>query len=434
MDDYNIENIPSNYVELTTLCSNKKSEILLAKSSLDNKIYVKKILKVYNREVYEKLKELKSVNLPKIYEIFEEDGRLTIIEEFINGSTIEDILKSGKVLDEETALGFMINLCDVLELLHSLKPAIIHRDIKPSNVIINNDRILKLIDYDVSRIYKEDKRKDTVILGTVGYASPEQLGFDQTDGRTDIYAMGVLLNVMIVGKHPIEEAVQGEIKKIVAKCTMLIAEDRYQSVGELKRVLEDEIERVRNLEKQSIKVEELEKENCEIQNKVSKKSLNLSKKEFKTTVDLLLNNKNKAEKDSSFNKTEFLNLDKDDRDSSLETIHVEDKRNWFRKNIPGFRTDKGWKMTLAILGYAFIAFGMTMNLSSGDNKLIISDLALGITLLLYIALFSNFLGIANKLPLLKREGLSNKICGYLLYSLLIMIVFGSLIGTTTPIK
>lgn len=173
MDDCNIENIPSNYVELTTLCSNKKSEILLAKSSLDNKIYVKKILKVYNREVYEKLKELKSVNLPKIYEIFEEDGRLTIVEEFINGSTIEDILKSGKVLDEETALGFMINLCDVLKLLHSLKPAIIHRDIKPSNVIINNDGILKLIDYDVSRIYKEDKRKDTVILGTVGYASPE---------------------------------------------------------------------------------------------------------------------------------------------------------------------------------------------------------------------------------------------------------------------
>lgn len=423
MDEYSTENKPSDYIELTTLCSNKKSEILLAKSNKDNKIYVKKILKVYNREVYEKLKELESSNLPKIYEIFEEDRRLIVIEEFINGSTIEDILKRGKVLDEETALGFMINLCDAVELLHSLKPAIIHRDIKPSNVIINNDKILKLIDYDVSRIYKEDKNKDTVILGTVGYASPEQLGFDQTDGRTDIYAMGVLLNVMVIGRHPIEKAVKGSLKNIVAKCTMLIADDRYQSVGEFKEVLEHELSRVKisknnsklNLEKTPI--EEISDEKT----KVSKNSLNLSKKEFKTTVDLLLNNK---ERDFKFNKTEDLNKENE--------LKKEDKRNCFMRNIPGFRSDKGWKMTLAILGYCFIAFGVTMNIGSGDIKLILSDITMGVILLLYIALYSNFLGIANKLPILKKEGIVNKICGYILYSFFIIIILGGFLSATTP--
>ncbi|MDZ4991996.1 protein kinase [Clostridium perfringens] len=439
MEEDNIKSKPSNYEELTELCSNKKSKILLAKSNINNKIYVKKILKVYNKEVYEKLKNLKSINLPKIYEIFEEEGRLIVIEEFINGSTIEDVLKSGKVFDEETALGFMITLCDALEELHSLKPSIIHRDIKPSNVIINNDGILKLIDYDVSRIYKEDKNKDTVILGTVGYASPEQLGFDQTDGRTDIYAMGVLLNVMVVGKHPIEKAIEGQLKDIVSKCTMLIADERYQSVQDLKIALENELNR---FNKTINKEEHGLNHNIENTEKVSKKSLNLDKKDFKTTVELLLNRKDdkldKYEGSSSTekldtNKKETLNLEKhEDESEGHEEVNNLKKVNWVRRYVPGFRTNTAWKITLAILGYIFLIFGLTMNLGSGDINLIMTDIIMVFFILAYISLYSNFLGIAKKLPLIKRKRILDKICGYLLYSFLIFIVLGGVLSLFMP--
>ena len=89
-----------------------------------------------------------------------------------------------------------------------------------------------LIDFNASR--KESPAgKDTVIMGTVGYASPEQLGLSQTDARTDIYAAGVLLNVMLTGKHPSESFAKGRVGRIVRKCTAINPDDRYQSADKL---------------------------------------------------------------------------------------------------------------------------------------------------------------------------------------------------------
>ena len=129
----------------------------------------------------------------------------------------------------------MYGVCNAVETLHSL--GIIHRDIKPENVMIDTKGKVKLIDLNASRQYEEHKTSDTVILGTLGYASPEQLGLSQSDTRTDIYALGVLLNVMLTGEHPSRKLTDGKAKKIVLKCTQIDPNSRFSTVEKLAQAL-----------------------------------------------------------------------------------------------------------------------------------------------------------------------------------------------------
>lgn len=104
-----------------------------------------------------------------------------------------------------------------------------HRDIKPENVIVRGSKAV-LIAFDASRIFKSESSADTQILGTTGYAAPEQYGIAQTDQRADIYSVGVPLNIMLTGKHPSRELASGKLGHIVQKCTMVNPEKRYQNV------------------------------------------------------------------------------------------------------------------------------------------------------------------------------------------------------------
>lgn len=119
--------------------------------------------------------------------------------------------------------------------MHSIY--VIHRDIKPQNILISAEGNLKIIDYDVSKEYKAEQNTDTAYLGTVGYAAPEQYGISQSDFRTDIFSLGVLINVMLTGKHPSVELCNGRFRKIVEKCTQVNSSQRYQNIIELKRAL-----------------------------------------------------------------------------------------------------------------------------------------------------------------------------------------------------
>ena len=110
-----------------------------------------------------------------------------------------------------------------------------HRAVCKANIIDNNGRVF-LIDFNASRKLN-NATKDTVVMGTVGYASPEQLGVAQSDPRTDIYALGVLLNVMLCGKHPCEQLVKGKAGRIVNKCTNINPDQRYQTVDSLIKAL-----------------------------------------------------------------------------------------------------------------------------------------------------------------------------------------------------
>lgn len=106
--------------------------------------------------------------------------------------------------------------------MHSYYLPIIHRDIKPSNVIVTNDGIVKLLDMNAAKYYKGNAEEDTHLIGTVGYAAPEQYGFGESSVQTDIYALGVLLNYLIVGDIPKKGLSSGQIGRIVEKTQPLI--------------------------------------------------------------------------------------------------------------------------------------------------------------------------------------------------------------------
>lgn len=179
-----------------------------------------------NGEVYRKLVGISCPNLPQIMETAERDGMVAVLEEYIQGDSLAYLLE-GALFSHAEARKIIMQLCNALWVLHKL--GAVHRDIKPENVMIRGSEAI-LIDFDASRIFKSDTNQDTQILGTTGYAAPEQYGIAQTDERADIYSLGVLLNIMLTGKHPSKELASGRLGRIVQKCTMVNPEKRYKSV------------------------------------------------------------------------------------------------------------------------------------------------------------------------------------------------------------
>ena len=180
-------------------------------------------------DAYETLCRIRCDNLPEIYDVLDmEDGQI-VLEQFIDGITVAQVMETGKYR-YRGAKKVLSGVCNALTVLH--EQGIIHRDVKPENVMIDEDGNVILIDLNASRI-ESSANKDTVVMGTVGYASPEQLGVSQSDARTDVYACGILLNVMLTGKHPTEVFARGHAGRIVRKCTMISPNDRYQSAKEL---------------------------------------------------------------------------------------------------------------------------------------------------------------------------------------------------------
>lgn len=183
-------------------------------------------------EVYRLLARFQIQGIPEVYEAVSHDKQWLVLEEWLEGITVAEILKQG--LYKESGIRTVLSsLCSSLAALHSIR--VIHRDIKPENVMVTNEGNVKLIDFDAARIYKPDYTKDTVVLGTLGYAAPEQFGFRQSDQRTDIYALGVLMNVMLTGEHPSVKLYKGKLTKVIETCIQTNPEKRFQSVEELRQ-------------------------------------------------------------------------------------------------------------------------------------------------------------------------------------------------------
>lgn len=184
-------------------------------------------------DAYEILCGIRCENLPEIYDAIDLDDGQIVLEEYIDGITVAQVMEGGnyRYLGAKKVL---TGVCHGLSVLH--ERGLVHRDVKPENVIIGSDGQVVLIDFNASRMVS-NACKDTVIMGTVGYASPEQLGISQSDARTDIYAVGVLLNVMLTGRHPTEAFARGRAGRVVKKCTSLNPDDRYQSAETLKNAL-----------------------------------------------------------------------------------------------------------------------------------------------------------------------------------------------------
>ena len=205
--------------------------IYLVKNIQDNLLYVKKVLNIYDKDVYEWLYKHHINGIPTIKEIYEKDNNLTIIEEYIPGKTLETILEES-TLNEKEVRQIIINLCKILKEITD-KIALVHRDIKPSNIIIKDNNELYLIDFNTAKISNNTKTRDTILLGTEGYAAPEQYGFASSNIQTDIYAIGVLMKEMISGNIDLNENYNSKLKPIIQKCTMMDPKKRYLNYDEL---------------------------------------------------------------------------------------------------------------------------------------------------------------------------------------------------------
>ena len=188
----------------------------------ENAIYIRKTVP-YTGLLYRKLMKLSHPLLPKIYYAAEGEGRTCVIEQYVDGRNLQDILDREGALPEETVRHIGLQLCDALEFVHG--QGIIHRDIKPSNVILKEDGALCLIDFGAARVIKEDAEQDTRILGTPGFAPPEQYGFAATDYRSDFYALGMTLKALLGKEY------RGSLTEAIRRCVELDPERR---VGRLR--------------------------------------------------------------------------------------------------------------------------------------------------------------------------------------------------------
>lgn len=193
------------------------------------------------------LKKLHHPHISNIVDVMETEDAYYILMEYIQGRNLLEVLREEGAQDQETAVQWMLQICEVLQYLHSLTPKIIYRDTKPQNIMrLPDKKNVVLIDFGAAREYKTHQSSDTIALGSRGYAAPEQYGgMGQTDERTDIYNVGATLYHLLTGHDPTQYPYQlypirkwnaslsPELERIILKCTMQNPDERYQTMEEL---------------------------------------------------------------------------------------------------------------------------------------------------------------------------------------------------------
>lgn len=377
------EYILSQYQELGTLNGNES--VRLVRHSVTGRVAVKKCMKIGQKPVYDFLKLHRNEFIPEIYGYFVDGSQLIIIEEYIEGRNLEDILCE-QGLSEAEGVRIVKEICRALYPLHTAVPPIICRDLKPENIMLTLQKRVKLVDFDIARVVSPEKSRDTVIMGTEGFAAPEQFGHRQTDGRSDIYALGTLLNYMLLRKFPVEEIMPGELGRVVRRCIAINPDERYQSVIEL----EGELERLypgRNVfaERRSDRGEESTEE-C-------KKPENRN------------NSKNRSNK-----------------------LSGGQSPAWRRFLPPGFRSGRVWKMFLAVIGYLLL-INLCLSMEIKENDVVVTGaratcqrVLVLLAQLAEIAFLCNYIGCREKIPLLRSDNILFRIAGYVVLELAFMVI------------
>lgn len=198
------------------------------------------------------LARLQHPGLTAVTDFFSERGDLFLVMDYVEGETLDDWLQRvpGQRLPLPQALDILRQLCDVLEYLHAQNPPVVFRDLKPGNLMFNAQGQLKLIDFGIARFFKIGQARDTMNLGTPGYAAPEQYGGKgQTDPRSDIYALGVLLHQLLTGYDPtatpfnlpsarsLNPTISPQVDAVIQRALQMQPGLRYQFVSEFRQAL-----------------------------------------------------------------------------------------------------------------------------------------------------------------------------------------------------
>lgn len=222
------------FVFLETL--NQRGTVFLVRQRSSGRILVARQMPPGQAEIFETLRGMNAKHVPAIRAIeARQDDAAFVYEDYIQGVTLRQRMEESPPLTKEDAVWLGRQLCQALAPLH--RANIVHRDIKPENIVLGADSQVYLIDFGIARFEKAGRSADTTLLGTHGYAAPEQFGFCQSDARADIYSLGVVLNQVVTGAFPNEARTDGLLGEVIAMCTNLDPQQRYSTVQELDAAL-----------------------------------------------------------------------------------------------------------------------------------------------------------------------------------------------------
>lgn len=193
-------------------------------------------------EILQKLTEMGLTGIPKGYRIFEENGGVYFLREYIEGTPLSQMVMQKGGIQERELCKISLKICQAVEEFQKLEDPMIHRDIKPENIVVTPNGETVFIDFGTMRSYKKDSQRDTFVVGTRGTAAPEQYGYRQTDQRTDVYAIGQTMLYMVTESYELDQLseckISRKLKKIIEKACSFEPDKRYADAAELRKAIE----------------------------------------------------------------------------------------------------------------------------------------------------------------------------------------------------
>lgn len=193
-------------------------------------------------EIMKKMADRKLSGIPKTYRIFEENGEVYLVREYIEGMSLAQMVLQKGGISEAEICRISRKICQTAEQFQNPNEPMIHRDIKPENIVVTPGGEVVFIDFGTMRSYKKDGSRDTFVVGTRGTAAPEQYGYTQTDQRTDVYAIGQTMLYMVSESYEMNQlsecAVSRRMKKIIEKACSFEPDKRYGDAAQLRRAVE----------------------------------------------------------------------------------------------------------------------------------------------------------------------------------------------------
>lgn len=233
------ENIREEYELISEIKAGGNSELFL----LYDRVCGRKVLMKSGRlEFIENearlMSRLSGKGVPDVYGCFEYNGKAYLYRQYIEGRSLRESMASDGAFSAEKTINIGIEVCGIISRLHSSEPPVIHRDIKSDNIIISDNDEIFIIDFGISREYDSSVSRDTLVMGTPITAPPEQFGYGQTDERSDVYAIGILLNELVTGSEKLNlSELPRELASIIERCTEFSPEKRFRNADECRKAL-----------------------------------------------------------------------------------------------------------------------------------------------------------------------------------------------------